>query len=81
MHMNVANAIDSNQSTTALPATQISGSLARGRERFMQMTDRVWDRSKGLAREMDYCVHEHTWMAVGITAAVGIILGLAVSRR
>lgn len=47
----------------------------------MDMKDRVWDRSKELAREMDNCVHAHTWMALGITVAVGIVLGLAVSRR
>jgi ElaB/YqjD/DUF883 family membrane-anchored ribosome-binding protein len=55
--------------------------LHRGSQRFLEMKGRVWDRSKVLARDMDTCVHEHTWMALGITAAVGIILGLAVSRR
>ncbi|MCI0541583.1 MAG: hypothetical protein L0Z50_40815 [Verrucomicrobiales bacterium] len=79
--MNLENATDNSGGKAAELATQTTEAITRGTERFMQMKDRVWDKSKGLARGMDNCVHEHAWMALGITAAVGLILGLAFSRR
>ena len=79
--MNATNVMDNTQNRSAESLDQMSGTTERATERFVQMKDRVWDKSRGLARGVDTCVHDHTWMALGITAAVGIILGLAVSRR
>ena len=75
--MNVANAIDGIQTSAAA----ISETIPGGTRRLMRMKERAWDKSRELAKGMDHCVHEYTWMALGVTAAVGIILGLAFSRR
>jgi len=59
----------------------ISTGFERGKNNFSEMTGRVFDRSKGWARSTDEYVHENTWTVLGVTLAVGIILGLAVTRR
>jgi ElaB/YqjD/DUF883 family membrane-anchored ribosome-binding protein len=51
------------------------------KDKFVHGTQQFMERSKDVARSMDNCVHDHTWAAVGVAAAVGIILGLAISRR
>jgi len=79
--MNAVNAIENMQDKAVEMANHVEGAAVRGTRRFMDATERLFDKSKGLARSMDNCVHDHTWAALGIVAAVGIILGLAVSRR
>ena len=39
------------------------------------------DKAKEAARATDDFVHEHPWKAVGIGAAVGVIVGMLISRR
>jgi ElaB/YqjD/DUF883 family membrane-anchored ribosome-binding protein len=79
--MNAMTDIDENRTQPTDVALPSMESIQQGKERFLQMKDHLWDRSKGMARDMNTCVHEHTWMALGVTAAAGIILGLAISRR
>ncbi len=39
------------------------------------------DHAKEAARATDDFVHEHPWKAVGIGAALGLVLGVLISRR
>jgi ElaB/YqjD/DUF883 family membrane-anchored ribosome-binding protein len=39
------------------------------------------DRTKAAARATDDYVHENPWRAVGLAAAVGLLLGVIIGRR
>ena len=39
------------------------------------------DRTKAAARATDDFVHENPWRAVGVSAAVGLLLGVIIGRR
>jgi ElaB/YqjD/DUF883 family membrane-anchored ribosome-binding protein len=39
------------------------------------------DRAKAAAQATDDYVHDHPWKAVGFAAAIGVILGMLISRR
>jgi ElaB/YqjD/DUF883 family membrane-anchored ribosome-binding protein len=39
------------------------------------------DRTKAAARATDDYVHENPWRAVGLAAAVGLLLGVVIGRR
>ncbi len=39
------------------------------------------DRTKAAARATDDFVHENPWRAVGVAAAVGLLLGVIIGRR
>lgn len=39
------------------------------------------DKAKEAAAATDDFVHEHPWKAVGIGAAIGVIVGMLISRR
>ena len=39
------------------------------------------DRTKAAARATDDFVHENHWRAVGVAAAVGLLLGVIIGRR
>jgi len=39
------------------------------------------DRTKAAARATDDVVHENPWRAVGVAAAVGLLLGVIIGRR
>lgn len=41
----------------------------------------VVDRAKAAARATDDYVHAHPWKAVGTATAIGVILGMLISRR
>ena len=42
---------------------------------------RVEARARAAAAETNRAVHEHPWTAVGIGAAVGVLVGLLIGRR
>jgi ElaB/YqjD/DUF883 family membrane-anchored ribosome-binding protein len=39
------------------------------------------DKTKAAARATDDFVHENPWRAVGISAGVGLLLGIIIGRR
>jgi len=39
------------------------------------------DRTKAAARATDDFVHDNPWRAVGVAAAVGLLLGVIIGRR
>lgn len=55
--------------------------LKRAKESMSDAQVRVIETSKQAARATDDFVHDHPWRAVGIAAAVGVVLGLLLNRR
>ena len=75
-----ATASQAGEKVTAARA-RIQKSLEASRERLSVVGDATVDQAKVAARATDAFVHEHPWQAVGIGAAVGVILGMLIARR
>lgn len=55
--------------------------IAAARESAEAIGEKVTDRVRSTAKSTDSYVHEHPWQAAGVAAALGLLLGLALSRR
>ena len=74
-------------------ATAASGSKAEElRAKGMKLLDSAIDhahelqqatieKGKKIAHDTDAYVHEHPWRAIGISAAVGVLIGMLIARR
>ena len=74
-------------------ATSASGGKADElRAKAMKMLDNAIDhayeiqhisieKGKKIAHETDAYVHDHPWRAIGLSAAVGLVIGMLIARR
>ncbi len=60
---------------------RIQESLRVAKDKLARVEDAVVDKTKAAARATDDYVHDHPWGAVGIAAAVGLVIGMLISRR
>ena len=60
---------------------RIQESLRAAKDKLSRAEEVVVDKTKAAARATDDYVHEHPWGAVGIAAAVGLVIGMLISRR
>lgn len=60
---------------------RIQESLRVAKDKLAQAEEAVVDKTKAAARATDDYVHDHPWGAVGIAAAVGLVIGMLISRR
>ena len=60
---------------------RIQASLASARVKLVEAERALADRTREAAKVADEYVHENPWQAVGIAAAVGLVLGVLISRR
>ncbi len=60
---------------------RIQASLASARLKLTDAERAMVDRTREVAKATDTYVRENPWAAVGIAAAVGVVLGLLISRR
>ena len=60
---------------------RIQESLRVAKEKLSRAEEAVVDKTKAAARATDDYVHDHPWGAVGIGAAVGLVVGMLISRR
>lgn len=65
----------------AAARVKIQESLDVAKAKLARVGEAGVDKAKEAARATDDFVHEHPWKAVGIGAAVGVILGMLISRR
>ena len=84
----IADAEELLRATASLAGEKISAarekvqdSLDRAKIGLGDIEDIVMDTGKQAARATDEYVHEHPWRAVGIAAAVGLVIGMLISRR
>jgi ElaB/YqjD/DUF883 family membrane-anchored ribosome-binding protein len=60
---------------------QLKGTLATARSRIKEAEQTLQrEAAQGVKTADDY-VHEHTWMSIGIAAAVAFLLGALTARR
>jgi len=60
---------------------RIQESLRLAKDKLSRAEEAVVDKTKAAARATDDYVHDHPWGAVGIAAAVGLVIGMLISRR
>jgi len=65
----------------AAARVKVEESLADAKKRLTELSENLTVRAKEVAHKTDVMVHEHPWQAVGIAAAVGVLLGMLISRR
>lgn len=55
--------------------------LSTAKAEVIRIEELVVERTKEAAKATDEFVHEHPWKSVGIAGAVGLALGVLISRR
>ena len=84
----IADAEELLRATASLAGEKISAvrekvqdSLDRAKSGLGDIEDIVMDAGKQAARSADDYVQANPWQAVGIAAAVGLVIGLLISKR
>ena len=65
----------------AAARVRIQESMEDAKRRMADLGSAAGDQARIAARATDDFVHENPWKAVGIGAALGVILGMLISRR
>lgn len=60
---------------------RMEDSLRSARVKVAEAQEVMADRAKAAAQATDDYVHAHPWKAVGFAAAIGMIVGMLISRR
>jgi ElaB/YqjD/DUF883 family membrane-anchored ribosome-binding protein len=61
--------------------SQVETKLLRAKLSLQELEGQAVDRAKAAARAPDDYVHDNPWQAIGIAAAVGVVVGLLMNRR
>jgi ElaB/YqjD/DUF883 family membrane-anchored ribosome-binding protein len=65
----------------AAARVKIQDSLDTAKAKLANLGEAGVGKAKEAAAATDDFVHEHPWKAVGIGAAIGVIVGMLISRR
>jgi len=60
---------------------KIQSSLVEAKAQLARAEAAIIDRTKQAARATDQYVHDNPWKAVGISACVGLVIGVLIARR
>lgn len=60
---------------------RVSGRLREARDSLLQLQESAVERAKEAGRKADDYVHEHPWQSIGVAGAVGVLVGMLISRR
>jgi ElaB/YqjD/DUF883 family membrane-anchored ribosome-binding protein len=61
--------------------SQVETKLLRAKLSLQELEGQAVDRAKAAARATDDYVHDNPWQAIGIAAAIGVVVGLLMNRR
>jgi len=61
--------------------SQVESKLLTAKLRLQELEGQAVEHAKAAARATDDYVHENPWQAIGVAAAVGLLVGLVISRR
>lgn len=61
--------------------SKVESSLMNAKARMAEAQVALIAKTKEAAKATDEYVHENPWKAVGLAAAVGVVIGLLISRR
>jgi ElaB/YqjD/DUF883 family membrane-anchored ribosome-binding protein len=71
---------ESGEKATDLRA-QVENKLRTAKLKLQDMQDDAMDRAKATARATDEYVRDNPWQALGVAAALGVLVGLLIGRR
>lgn len=60
---------------------QIHDGIEKGRYTLSQLQTAMMDRTRHAAESTDLMVHDNPWAAIGVAAALGVLLGFLLPRR
>lgn len=60
---------------------RLSERVSAAKESIAEVSDEVVHRARKTARDTNHYVHEHPWQAIGIGAALGLLIGILAARR
>jgi ElaB/YqjD/DUF883 family membrane-anchored ribosome-binding protein len=60
---------------------QVETKLRTAKAKLQDMQDDAMDRAKATARATDEYVRDNPWQALGVAAALGVLVGLLIGRR
>jgi ElaB/YqjD/DUF883 family membrane-anchored ribosome-binding protein len=60
---------------------KIQSSLVEAKAQLVRAEAAIVDKTKQAARATDQYVHDNPWKAVGISACVGLVIGVLIARR
>jgi len=72
---------DSAAGDVAALRARILDRLEGAKERVIDAQHEAIERAKEAAGATDDYVHEHPWQAVGVAAAIGLVIGVLIGRR
>jgi ElaB/YqjD/DUF883 family membrane-anchored ribosome-binding protein len=75
-----ATASQTGDRITAL-RSRLEQSLRSGAESMMEAERVLMDKTRAAARATDVFVHENPWKTAGVAAAMGLLIGVLISRR
>jgi ElaB/YqjD/DUF883 family membrane-anchored ribosome-binding protein len=61
--------------------SQVETKLRAAKLKLQELQDEAIDNAKAAARATDDYVHDNPWQAIGVAAAIGLLLGLVLGRR
>jgi ElaB/YqjD/DUF883 family membrane-anchored ribosome-binding protein len=61
--------------------SQIETKLLRAKLSLQELEGQAVDQAKAAARATDDYVRDNPWQAIGVAAAVGVLVGLLIGRR
>lgn len=56
-------------------------SLAVAKTKMADAQDTIVEKSKAAAKVTDEYVHDNPWKAIGVSAGIGLVIGLLIGRR
>jgi ElaB/YqjD/DUF883 family membrane-anchored ribosome-binding protein len=75
-----ATANQTGEKLTAARA-KVEDSLRAARARLAEAQQTLVAKTRAAAKATDVYVHENPWKAVGLAAAIGVVVGLLIGRR
>lgn len=60
---------------------RVAAGLREAKEKLVSAERTAVEKAKQAAQATDSYVHDHPWQAVGVAAAVGVLIGMLISRR
>ncbi len=66
---------------TAALRSSVEANLNAAKQRVRDLQGAAVEKTTAAARATDEYVHDNAWAAIGIAAAVGLIIGLVISDR
>jgi ElaB/YqjD/DUF883 family membrane-anchored ribosome-binding protein len=61
--------------------SQVETKLRSAKLKLQELQDEALDQAKVAARVTDDYVHDNPWQAIGVAAAIGLLVGLVIGRR